>query len=238
MRVGRAKGSFFKVRRFHDREDLERQLIAWLEEVNTQRPSRPTDEIPADRMEAERLHLPTIRLLYPEVEDRAEVEGLSQRDYLAILVAEEFAHRAGTRIRRATRKAHFPYLCTAEEFDFKLQTSVRLSLLGSYLGPESVTEGRSLILGGRSGWGGNTSRGVDRVRQPRSQGSRGSAIPSRRLFQRSWRLTGQRIARRRPEGDVLVDGHQFIVRTGAQKNDIARVRMRQADLEGAVWSPT
>jgi DNA replication protein DnaC len=100
-----------------------------------------------------RLHLPTIRRLYPELEERAEVEGLSHRDYLAILVAEEVAHRAQTRIQRATRKAHFPFLRTIEEFDFKLQTSVRMSLLGSYLGPELVTEGRSLILGGRSGRG-------------------------------------------------------------------------------------
>jgi DNA replication protein DnaC len=100
-----------------------------------------------------RLHLPTIRRLYPELEDRAEVEGLSHRDYLAVLVAEEVAHRAETRIQRATRKASFPFLRTIEEFDFKLQTSVRLSLLGSYLGPELVTEGRCLILGGRSGRG-------------------------------------------------------------------------------------
>jgi transposase len=55
--VGWVKGSFFKVRRFHDHEDLERQLIAWLEEVNTQRPSRATNEIPADRMKAERERL-------------------------------------------------------------------------------------------------------------------------------------------------------------------------------------
>jgi transposase len=55
--VGWVKGSFFKVRRFHDRQDLERQLIAWLEEVNTQRPSRATNEIPADRMPAERERL-------------------------------------------------------------------------------------------------------------------------------------------------------------------------------------
>jgi DNA replication protein DnaC len=100
-----------------------------------------------------RLHLPTIRRLYPELEDRAAVEGMSHRDYLAVLVAEEVAHRAETRIQRATRKAQFPFLRTIEEFDFKLQTSVRLSLLGSYLGPELVTEGRSLILGGRSGRG-------------------------------------------------------------------------------------
>ena len=100
-----------------------------------------------------RLHLPTIRRLYPEFQDRAEVEEMSHCDYLAILVAEEVAHRAETRIKRATRKAYFPFLRTIEEFDFKLQTSVRLSLLGSYLGPELVTEGRCLILGGRSGRG-------------------------------------------------------------------------------------
>lgn len=100
-----------------------------------------------------RLHLPTIRRLYPELEDRAEVEGMSHRDYLAVLVAEEVAHRAETRIQRATRQACFPFLRTVDEFDFKLQTSVRLSLLGSYLGPELVTEGRCLILGGRPGTG-------------------------------------------------------------------------------------
>jgi len=55
--VGWVKGSFFKVRRFHDREDLERQLPVWLEEANTQRPSRATNEIPADRMKAERQRL-------------------------------------------------------------------------------------------------------------------------------------------------------------------------------------
>jgi transposase len=55
--VGWVKGSFFKVRRFHDREDLERQLAIWLEEVNTQRPSRATNEIPAARVEAERQRL-------------------------------------------------------------------------------------------------------------------------------------------------------------------------------------
>lgn len=100
-----------------------------------------------------RLHLPTIRRLYPELEDRAAAEEMSHRDYLAVLVAEEVAHRAETRITRATRKARFPFLRTIEEFNFKLQTSVRLSLLGGYLGPEFVTEGRSLILGGRSGRG-------------------------------------------------------------------------------------
>jgi transposase len=55
--VGWVKGSFFKVRRFQDREDLDRELVAWLDEVNTQRPSRATNEIPAVRMKMERLRL-------------------------------------------------------------------------------------------------------------------------------------------------------------------------------------
>ena len=55
--VGWVKSSFFKVRRFHDREDLEAQLAEWLVEVNTRRPSRATGQIPAERLEAERERL-------------------------------------------------------------------------------------------------------------------------------------------------------------------------------------
>jgi len=100
-----------------------------------------------------RLHLPTVRRLYPECEQRAEAEDQSYRDFLATLIAEEVAHRAQTRIERSVRKARFPFLRTIEDFDFTFQTSVRLQLLGSYLGPELVTEGRSLVLCGPSGTG-------------------------------------------------------------------------------------
>jgi DNA replication protein DnaC len=68
-------------------------------------------------------------------------------------VAEEVAHRGLTRIERSVRKAHFPFLATIEDFDFTFQTSVRLSMLGSFLGPEMVTEGRSAILSGPPGTG-------------------------------------------------------------------------------------
>src|SRR5439155_537009 len=87
-----------------------------------------------------RLHLPTVRRLYPELETRTESEGLSHRDFLALLIAEEVAHRSQTRIERSVRKARFPFLRTIEDFDFTFQTSVRLQLLGSYLGPELVNE--------------------------------------------------------------------------------------------------
>lgn len=55
--VGWVKSSFFKVRRFHDREDLERQLREWLEETNQTRPSRATGVIPAERLADERRRL-------------------------------------------------------------------------------------------------------------------------------------------------------------------------------------
>jgi len=100
-----------------------------------------------------RLHLPTIRRLYGELETRAERDSMSYRDYLAVLMAEEVAHRSQTRIQRSCRKARFPFLVTIEEFDFTFQTSVRLSSLGSLLGAELVSEGRCAILLGPSGTG-------------------------------------------------------------------------------------
>ena len=100
-----------------------------------------------------RLHLPTVRRLHAELAARAEAEGMSYRDYLSVLVAEEVAHRVQTRIQRAVRRARFPFLKTIEEFDFTFQTSVEQRLLGSYLGPELVTEGRGVIFAGPTGTG-------------------------------------------------------------------------------------
>lgn len=100
-----------------------------------------------------RLHLPTVRRLYGDLAVRAEDEQMSYRTYLEILMAEEIAHRAQTRITRSVRKARFPFLRTIEEFDFTFQSSVRLKMLGSFLGPEFVTEGRSAIFTGAPGRG-------------------------------------------------------------------------------------
>jgi DNA replication protein DnaC len=100
-----------------------------------------------------RLHLPTIRRLYAELALRAEAEGMSYRNFLEILAAEEIAHRAQTRVTRSVRRARFPYLRTIEEFDFTFQTSVRMQMLGTLLGPELVSEGRSAIFSGPPGRG-------------------------------------------------------------------------------------
>jgi DNA replication protein DnaC len=100
-----------------------------------------------------RLHLPTVRRLYPDLATRAEAEGMGYRMYLETLVAEEIAHRAETRVTRAVRKAQFPFLRTIEDFNFTFQSALRLQMLGSYLGPELVSEGRSALLSGPSGTG-------------------------------------------------------------------------------------
>jgi len=100
-----------------------------------------------------RLNLAHTRRIYQDVADRAEKENWSYRDFLALLLAEEVAHRKQTRLQRCTRQAHFPFFKTIDEFDFSLQTTLRQSLLGSYLGPDFVTAGRSLILYGKTGRG-------------------------------------------------------------------------------------
>src|ERR1700746_3255629 len=82
-----------------------------------------------------RLNLAHTRRIYQDVADRAEKENWTYRDFLAVLLAEEVAHRKQTRLQRFTRKAHFPFFKTIDEFDFSLQTTLRQSLLGSYLGP-------------------------------------------------------------------------------------------------------
>jgi len=99
------------------------------------------------------LRLANARRTWSDLTIRAEREDWSCRDFLAILVAEEVAHRDQTRIERSVRKARFPYLKTIDDFDFKIRSNVKRALIGSYLGPEFVSEGRNLILMGRTGRG-------------------------------------------------------------------------------------
>ena len=100
-----------------------------------------------------RLHLAYVRRNWSDVVDRAEREQWSYRDFLAILAAEEVAHRAQTGVGRRTRQAHFPFFKTIEDFDFTHQTALRLELMGSFLAPELVPSGRNLVLQGRPGRG-------------------------------------------------------------------------------------
>src|SRR5437660_5626526 len=60
--VGFVKSSFFKVRRFHDGEDLEQQRRDWEREVNEERPCRATGIIPAVRLAEEAPRLRALKV--------------------------------------------------------------------------------------------------------------------------------------------------------------------------------
>jgi DNA replication protein DnaC len=100
-----------------------------------------------------RLHLPTARARYAELEQTAITEGWSYSEYLERLAAEELAARQERRIAQHTRRARFPFLKALEEYDFTFQTSISRRALGPYLGTELVNGGRNLILFGPPGTG-------------------------------------------------------------------------------------
>jgi DNA replication protein DnaC len=100
-----------------------------------------------------RLHLANARRLWSDLVRRAEEERWSYETFLRTLAEEEIAHRKGTRLRKAVHHARFPFLKTIEEFDFSFQSALRLQMMGSFLSPDFVTDGRSLILHGKPGRG-------------------------------------------------------------------------------------
>jgi hypothetical protein len=71
--VGFVKSSFFKVRRFHDEQDLRQQLRDWHREVNEERPSRATGVIPALRLAEERARLRPLKVQPEELALRIPV---------------------------------------------------------------------------------------------------------------------------------------------------------------------
>lgn len=71
--VGWVKGSFFKVRRFQDRADLEAQLVAWHQEANVERPSRATGVPPVERIEAELARMRPVKVRPEELAVRIPV---------------------------------------------------------------------------------------------------------------------------------------------------------------------
>jgi DNA replication protein DnaC len=100
-----------------------------------------------------RLHLANAPRVYRGLCEQAEREHWSYHDFLSTLVAEEIAHRQQTRLQRLARKARFPFIKTIEEFDFTFQSTVRQALIGSYLTADFVTDGRCLVLSGKTGRG-------------------------------------------------------------------------------------
>jgi DNA replication protein DnaC len=109
-------------------------------------------DIPVDML-LKRLHLANARRVWRDLCRRAETEEWAYEDLVAVLFAEEVAHRQQTRLQKVSRQAGFPFLKTVDDFNFTYQSTVRLPLIGSCLSPDFVTEGRCLILSGKPGRG-------------------------------------------------------------------------------------
>ena len=121
-----------------------------------------------------RLHLANARRVWRDLVKVAEKERWTYDAFFARLISEEIAHRKGTRLKRLSSRAHFPFLKTIDEFDFTFQSTVRLELLGSCLSPDFVTEGNSLILFGKTGAARRISRSRSRTAPFRTDSTRSS----------------------------------------------------------------
>lgn len=99
------------------------------------------------------LGLSTMMRVLPELIPLAEREDWSYQHLLERLVSEEIAHRSERRTHTLIAKAKFPFEATLETFDFTFRSELKRHMLGRFLGPELVSEHRSLILEGPPGTG-------------------------------------------------------------------------------------
>lgn len=100
-----------------------------------------------------RLKLTRLERLLPELVPLAEQQGWSYPTFLERLLAEEVAHRTEARIAQQLARAKFPFQATIETFDFTFRSDLKRQMLGRFLGPELVSDNRSLILEGPPGTG-------------------------------------------------------------------------------------
>jgi len=99
------------------------------------------------------LGLSTIRQILPDLIPIAEKESWSYQQLLERLVAEEVAQRSERRTNTLISKAKFPFEATIDSFDFTFRSDLKRQMLGRFLGPELVSDARSLILEGPPGTG-------------------------------------------------------------------------------------
>lgn len=98
--VGWVKSSFFKQRRFLDLEDLETQLVEWLQQANYERPSRATGVVPEERRQLELSRLRRPRLTPDELAFRKPI-AIGPTAYITFEVHDyavdpDLAGKAGT----------------------------------------------------------------------------------------------------------------------------------------------
>lgn len=109
-------------------------------------------ELPIDDLLA-RLHLASAQRIWRNTVERAENEGWTYKEFLAVLLVQELNHQQVTRLHHLSLQARLPFLKTCHEFDFSRVPACCQPVIERCLGREFVPQGRSLLLLGpaRSG---------------------------------------------------------------------------------------
>ena len=99
------------------------------------------------------LHLPRFRESYLELSKHAAEKNYSYTEYLEVLLEEEVAARAESRLKRMIKEARFPYVKTIDEFDFAFNSSLKRQVITNYTSCEFIERGEGLVLCGAAGLG-------------------------------------------------------------------------------------
>jgi DNA replication protein DnaC len=99
------------------------------------------------------LHLDHAAGALPGWLERAATEELAYPEFLAGLLEEEIAARAGEEHERRLRQAGFPFAATIEQFDFRFRSELKRQVILRYLDPTFVERAGTLTLIGPPGLG-------------------------------------------------------------------------------------
>jgi len=99
------------------------------------------------------LNLSTIEPVLSDLLPLAERESWTYTQFLERILSEAVAQRTEKRIATQLTRAHFPFTATIDSFDFTFRGDLKRQMLGRFLGPELVSDARSLILEGPPGTG-------------------------------------------------------------------------------------
>lgn len=99
------------------------------------------------------LSLSTIQPVITDLIPIAEKEGWTYSQFLERILSEAVAQRTEKRITSQIAHTKFPFTATIETFDFTFRRELKRQMLGRFLGPELVSDARSLILEGPPGTG-------------------------------------------------------------------------------------
>ncbi len=113
--------------------------------------------------------------------EKADKEGLSPREFLYNLLAEEYRFRQERSLQGRLKTAKLPYDWTLSSFPFKKQPGVEKSRIRSLAGLDFIKKGQNIVFIGKTGVG-KTGLAVGLLRQALLDGYRGRSYNAQDLM--------------------------------------------------------